>query len=343
MTVRTALRKPLLLALALAATQAQAAAPLPALGADISRSSVSGLSSGAFMAAQLHLALSDIMQGAGIVAGGPYLCTLSWPLATPLQNALGTCMNPLNAAVGPNVPHLLELTRKLADQQRIPPLANLADDRVYLFSGQQDATVRPLVVRRAADYYRALGVPADRIELQDHVPAGHGFITATEGDVACGETAAPFINNCGFQQAERILQRLYPDLQPAAGAANGELLAFEQAAFIDSPASSMDDTAYAYVPASCRAGGCAVHVVLHGCSQGAEVLGDRYYRSTGYNRLADSNGLIMLYPQVHPSASNPRGCWDWWGYSATDGDFYSSQAPQIRAIRRMLEHLAAQP
>ena len=50
------------------------AVPLPALGADLDATSVSGLSSGAFMASQFHIAHSRIVIGAGIVAGGPYAC-----------------------------------------------------------------------------------------------------------------------------------------------------------------------------------------------------------------------------------------------------------------------------
>ena len=41
------------------------------------QSSVSGLSSGAFMTVQLHLAHSASFAGAGIIAGGPYRCAPS--------------------------------------------------------------------------------------------------------------------------------------------------------------------------------------------------------------------------------------------------------------------------
>jgi hypothetical protein len=47
-----------------------AAEPLPALGVDASQSSVSGISSGAYMAGQFHLAFSTTVVGAGVVAGG---------------------------------------------------------------------------------------------------------------------------------------------------------------------------------------------------------------------------------------------------------------------------------
>jgi len=47
------------------------------LGANIKQSSVSGLSSGAFMAVQIEVAHASDIVGAGIVAGGPFACAES--------------------------------------------------------------------------------------------------------------------------------------------------------------------------------------------------------------------------------------------------------------------------
>jgi poly(3-hydroxybutyrate) depolymerase len=59
-----------LAALAFASSTSQAAAPLPALVIDTTQTTVSGLSSGAFMAVQMHVAYSATFHtGAGIVAG----------------------------------------------------------------------------------------------------------------------------------------------------------------------------------------------------------------------------------------------------------------------------------
>ncbi len=49
-------------------------AELPALGADTSETSVSGISSGAYMAGQFQIVHSRIVAGAAIIAGGPYGC-----------------------------------------------------------------------------------------------------------------------------------------------------------------------------------------------------------------------------------------------------------------------------
>ena len=60
--------------LASAAQHATAGEPLPSLNVDLTQTTVSGLSSGAYMAGQFHIAFSAEVTGAGIVAGGPYGC-----------------------------------------------------------------------------------------------------------------------------------------------------------------------------------------------------------------------------------------------------------------------------
>ncbi|MCB1574574.1 MAG: hypothetical protein KDI80_11380, partial [Xanthomonadales bacterium] len=52
----------------------QSAAALPGLKLDPSRTTVSGLSSGAYMATQAHMAFSDHIAGVALLAGGPYGC-----------------------------------------------------------------------------------------------------------------------------------------------------------------------------------------------------------------------------------------------------------------------------
>src|SRR3954447_16166975 len=60
-------------------TTSQKLQPIPNL--DRSAITVSGLSSGGFMAHQFHIAFSKLVTGAGIIAGGPFRCveTISNP------------------------------------------------------------------------------------------------------------------------------------------------------------------------------------------------------------------------------------------------------------------------
>jgi len=333
--------------LALATAHAQPpAGKLPAYGAVIGETSVSGLSSGAFMTSQLYVAFSDIMVGAGIVAGGPYLCAKSWAGNSLMENATSTCMNPLTARSGPNTPALVDKTHWLAEYGFIPPLSNLKDDRIYLYSGTSDKTVTTTVVNQTKAFFQSVGVPEASIKYEKG-SAGHALLTNNSADTSCPLTRPPFINDCDFEQSGTILEQIYPGLKPPVEQLSSPILAFDQSEFIDSDYTSMSDTAYAYVPAACRNGtSCRIHVVLHGCKQGAQVIGDKYYAQTGYNQLAEANDLIILYPQVQPSTSaplNPQGCWDFWGYSSPDNptpDYFTRNAPQLRAIHKMIVRLA---
>ena len=45
-------------------------------------------------------------------------------------------------------------------------------------------------------------------------------------------------------------------------------------------------------------------------------LGDAYYAHAGLNEWADTNHLVVLYPQTIATGPNPEGCWDFWGYDS---------------------------
>jgi hypothetical protein len=330
-------------------------------------SSVSGLSSGGFMAVQLHLAHSASFAGAGVIAGGPYRCSESWRGAAPgsgdahVQSALHICMNPLTEATAPDAEHLVRLARQTAADGLIDDLANLADDRVYLFSGRSDRTVTSRVVSRTERFYRALGVR--ELAYDDTQPAGHALITRNPEDSPLGVTQPPYLNRGPFWQSHALLQHIYPRLQEPAAQATGTLVRFDQTEFFGgAQRASMSAFGYAYVPRAVAEGAPArVHIALHGCKQGYNYVarvngrpdgahqapyGNRYFTRTGYNEIADSNDLIVLYPQAEGfddgAVRNPDGCWDWWGYTGGDDaapDYYSRNAIQIKAIHGMLARL----
>src|SRR5689334_4922569 len=122
----------------------QAAAPqLPALAAKIDETSVSGISSGAYMAGQFELAHSSIVKGAAIIAGGPYGCAQSafanimpGP-GTAMMNvakAVNGCMLNAMAIWGiPNPPLLADKAENLARDGKIDPIENVRRNRIYLF------------------------------------------------------------------------------------------------------------------------------------------------------------------------------------------------------------------
>jgi hypothetical protein len=323
---------------------------LPGLGADLSQTSVSGLSSGAFMSVQFHVAYSRIMVGAGIVAGGPYYCAGCYEVNTFIQNAVSTCMKPVGG-MAPDSEILFEKAQKFQEKGWIDSLINLTDDRVYVFSGANDKTVYPVVVEQTEKFYKLAGLDGDNIKFQKYIYAGHAMCTDNNDDVKCPETKPPYINDCDFIQSHDILGHIFPDLKPPSDKLNGKIVKFDQSEFFSSKddfdRASMSSNGYLYVPDLCRNKKCKVHVVFHGCEQGYEVIGDEYYTSLGYNEMADANNMLVLYPQVKPSKMNPynpKGCWDWWGYSSKDPDnpdFYTKNGLQMSAVMKMLKRLAA--
>ncbi|MBK7953605.1 MAG: poly(3-hydroxybutyrate) depolymerase [Candidatus Accumulibacter sp.] len=338
---------PILLAGCLSSQSPCAAPALPALGADLSDLTVSGVSSGAYMAVQFQVAHSKLVRGAGVIAGGPYDCADGSAV-----RAVTSCMSPSASAPLPSVAELRTHAEALARSNRIDPLENLRDDRAWLFSGGRDETVKtPVMDRLAAFYAEWLGPAAIRyIKLPD---AAHAMISVADPQAdACSSMQSPFINRCGnFDAAGEMLGHLLGPLQAASTSARGEVLSFDQRPFVADRAidASLADEAYVYVPQACRSAPCRVHVAFHGCRQSAEQIGRRFIDGAGYNAWADNNRIIVLYPQTVPRrgvafgswkwVNNPFGCWDWWGYS---GNAYPTRdGLQIKAVRAMVERLAA--
>ncbi|MCP4747401.1 MAG: poly(3-hydroxybutyrate) depolymerase [Desulfobacteraceae bacterium] len=321
---------------------------LPGYGVDLSKTSVSGLSSGAFMTVQFHVAYSNMMVGAGVVAGGPYFCSGNYEDNSFMENALSTCMKPIGK-MGPDSSILYKKAKQFQKKGWIDKLSNLKDDKLYVFTGANDKTVYSLVVDQTEKFYELAGLKKDNIKFEKNIFAGHAMITDNSDYSECPKTGSPYINDCDFIQSYDILGHIYKDLNPPVKKLSGEFVQFDQTEFFKSKddfnRSSMNEYGYLYVPDSCTKKSCKTHLVFHGCLQGVTVIGDKYFKTLGYNELADSNDIVVLYPQVKISnlnPPNPDGCWDWWGYSAKDPqnpDFHKKSGVQMAAVMNMLQRL----
>jgi poly(3-hydroxybutyrate) depolymerase len=307
-----------------------AAEPLPGHGADAATFTVSGVSSGGYMAVQIHVAHSSRVKGAAALAAGPYYCAQG-----SLWTATQGCMSPGWFTPLPDLQVLKAHAERFEREKRIDPLANLAQGRVWLFSGTQDRTVTPAVVGALNGFY--VHYKVSPLVVRDK-PAGHAMVTEEAG-AACGATEPPFINDCDYDAAGALLRHLLGALS-GASKPEGRLLAFDQNDFANAHSISMGATGYAYIPRACETERCRVHVAFHGCRQSAEAVGERFVREAGYNRWADTNRLIVLYPQAIARywwVYNPRGCWDWWGY--TGSGYATKDGAQIRAVLGMVDRL----
>ena len=332
-----------LLAAALACLSAQAAVPLPKYNVDTSQATVSGLSAGGFMASQLGYAYSSYFKGVGIFAAGPYMCAG--------HNNYTACM--YNASISSSqLTTMQNSINSFSSSGAIDNKSNVAGQKVYMFVGSSDTTVGPNPMNAARTQYTNNGVIAANLEFVQRASTAHVFPTDFDstGNNACGSTASPYVSNCGYDGAKAVLTKFYGTLNARNNApAAGNYIEFDQSAFAANP--GMAATGWVYVPANCAAGTqCKVHLALHGCQQSYGQVGDKFVRNTGYTRWADTNSIIVLFPQAKVdntsrqtaasgSLPNPNACFDWIGWYG--GNFAQKAGTQAAAIKAMVDHLSS--
>lgn len=306
---------------------AQAHAEEPILGIDPQKITVSGISSGASMAHQLHLAYPEIFSGAGIVTGAPYGCA-----AGSVSTAFARCM--AQAGTDLVAERLSGQVAGAAERGEIGDPELLADDRVWIFHGQLDSVVSRGVVDATANLYREL-VPAANLRYVTEVAAAHNFPTLERG-TACDASEPPYVGACGYDAAGELLQFLYPGIEAPSGGDTEMPVGVS----IAGKAAGLGEGAWLLIPPGCTApdANCALHLVLHGCSQGWSHVGMQFIEASGYLPWATANDLVLAFPQVEPSAVNPLGCWDWWGY--TGEDYLTRSGAQMNFLADWMRALA---
>lgn len=291
---------------------------------------VSGLSSGAYMAVQMHVAFSDLFSGAAIFAGGPYYCAegnVNTAQLKCMQTSMGV----------PNAQLYINDTNKFFAANHIDDPANLADDKVFLFSGTSDTTVVPAVMKSLESYYKSF-VTAGKIVSEFSFSAAHCLPTLDYGN-KCTMTTSPYIGKCNYDGAGIALKVLYGENLVAGKDVAANLLTFNQSPFAPAK-SSIGDLGYVYVPTACKSGAqCHLHVSFHGCKQDIASIQDQYAADTGFNSWAEANNIIVLYPYAVSSVtpSNPNSCWDWWAY--TGSDYVYKTGAQMKFVKDLIDHM----
>lgn len=185
---------------------------LPAYGVDLEQTSVSGISSGAYLAVQFHVAHSGIVRGAAVIAGGPYY----WP-ENNSGRATRNCMKPDETHPVPDAVHLNNLTNQLAQSGAIDNPVQLRADRVWLFSGTEDRVVEQPVMNALFRYYRSY-VGDDGIVYKKDLDVRHAMITETDGAsvpqrlrLRCGRSSDgshPWAARTARRRARRAVRRV---------------------------------------------------------------------------------------------------------------------------------------
>lgn len=259
---------------------------------------------------------------------------------------------------------LTDAARAAAAAGHIAPLSHLARSRVLGYRGTQDTVYLDGSVNKTMDAFAALGAAT---VLYARVPSHHALPTVDPAipTSSCSDpsTGPPAMANCGFDGAGEALAFFYgaaaltPPASHACGAAcAARLLAFNQSRYVppDWRGGDLSSVAYVHVPAACAAGGCGLHVSLHGCGMSVHSpkMGLSYVTHSGFNAWGESSGFVTLYPQGGgflerndaqgaPSPQIGAGCFD--GYGQTRADFAWRTGPQLATIAAMVQALMQAP
>ena len=317
----------------LASTQGWATPSLGAYNVNPNSVTVAGISSGADMAVQLQVANSASFHGAAILAGAAYYCS---------QDNVTFWGEACSTGVGVPVSALVAYTNTQAGKGTIDPVANIANKPIYMFSGTLDTVVYQQTMNDLKQFYQSF-TAAGNITYNNTTPAEHSWVSPDAVD-ACSWLSLPFLNNCGVDVEQAFLTRFYGNLYARNSSAQGSYVQFNQNAWCSKSncaAIGMDGTGWLYVPKVCTTGACKLVVALHGCEQNQQTIGTAFVRGSGINEWADTNSILVLYPQTIASSIpyNPEGCWDWWGY--TGANYALKSASQMTAIMNMVHQITS--
>jgi poly(3-hydroxybutyrate) depolymerase len=353
---------------------AEVLSELPQLNLAPKDVTVSGISSGAFMAVQFGVAHSSTVRGIAATAGGPYFCAGkdSWGGAG-VDKVMQRCMqgDPAYPAVDITAADLkasADAASRWAKAGAIDPLSNLKSSSVWIFHGYNDGIVKK-PVSDALENWMLMFVPPEQVFYKENLPAAHAQISASCSQTKaktcnrCDQTGGNYINMCApdgavYDAAGAALQMFYGPMQRVTSSAlSSTLVEFSQAGYarhegkpVEAYKIAIANTGFLYVPASCKAGAaCKLHIAFHGCGQNADSIGTDFAKGAGYNEWADANQLVVLYPQTKAVVSapitpfNPQGCWDWWGYNDFGyddvGHYATRQGDQIDTVWQMVQRL----
>jgi poly(3-hydroxybutyrate) depolymerase len=312
---------------------------------------VAGISSGGFAAVQMHIAHSSTFKGAAIYAGGVDWCAGAGGAATALANCGGETLPTGQASYNSTLAASEAYLETQSSLGTIDPVTNLSGQPVYLWSGTQDAVVNPLEMADLQSEYLRYGA---NVRFDNTFPAAHGW-ESPDGELDCGTSGSPYMVKCSangavYDSVGTWLTMFLGSLAPRNdGKLHGALMTFDQTEFGASPNVSMSPTGSVFVPKSCMQGKtCGFVLALHGCLQQSALIGNRWVTEAGINEWADTNGLVVLYPDTiassAPGVTNPNACFDWWGYSnQEDPDYALKSGLQMSVLYAMVQRVTGQP
>jgi len=264
----------------------------------------------------------------GVVSGGPYYCS-----GGSYKGSLD-CMNHPEKI---HIDKIYEFIQAQEEAGTIDSTAYLKTGSALIFTGAKDPVVIPPIGKLGYETYKKF-MDNDNIIAEFSVEAAHTWPTDGLG----GDCLKMGIGNCHYDAAKKIFTLAYGELNPRKDMIRENMKYFYQRNYTSDLASTyLAGLGFVYIPNSCQqdSSGCNVHISLHGCKMGWDVEGDYFIILTGLNEWAETNNIIVIYPQItgeEPFYSDIDGCFDYWGY--TGEDFALKTGAQMKAIYQMAQN-----
>jgi poly(3-hydroxybutyrate) depolymerase len=312
-----------------------------------------GLSAGASMAVQYHVAYSSSVLGAAVFAGKPYWCEKGSTRAVSHGQTDACLKHPSRV----NVSSLVAYARQKAEAAAIDPIENLRSSNVFVYHGANDHTYLNGSMKNTADFYSALvGDEGSVTRHINEVFSDHAIPTDDFGSQCGGGPSDEGVESCGYDGAGAALQAVVREkLQPPDPAYDqSRLRTFDQRPFQRSStepttwSNGLTATGLLYVPPLCDGGaasdaksfsGCKLVLLFHGCYGYCSL---DYVRHNGLLKHAATNKLVVLAPQVGslyvgagPANGTFQSCFD--NYGDTGPDYCLKKGAQNVAVKRMVD------
>jgi hypothetical protein len=285
--------------------------------------SISGQSAGGSMAMQHLFAFSSQVEGALIAAGSPYGCG-----SQEKRN--------MRCTYGRSQIHKLNkyIEERFADDLIDNP-KNLTNTTILLFQGQNDWEVYPQVMKEVENQL-SWYVKKEKVITKFDTKAAHVWSVDLEksqkergGNCKCGACAIKDatvkccdVNNCGYDLSGDFLKRVYSGLKPST-TADLHYFWVDQWKFVKGVNSRnaenyshLMEYGFFYVPKNCelKASACKLHIHYHGCMYRNDTKREKWSNLINLNEHAESNDIVIFYPQASGDKRTSVGCWNWEAY-----------------------------
>lgn len=282
---------------------------------------VVGFLFGVYMVMQVQLVYLEIFFDVVLVVGGFYGC-----VGGNLQMVLSSCMKGVLVI---DVDVLVVNVCKCVVVGEIGLLNVLVKVYVYLLYGKVDGVVVLVVVEVGVQFYQCLcdgdfvfvGMQVVDDGVCDFV---YNLLIVVNGE-DCGQLVLLYLGYCGFDVVGEIFYQLFGVLlQLVVDVVKGCVFDFDQDVLcFDGVDVFFVFKGYFYLFFVCVVGKfCGLVVVLYGCKQNVDVIGEMFVKDVGFNCWVDVYGVVVFYFQICVSFVflNLQVCWDWWGYFGIDYD-----------------------